>query len=363
MYTPDVADILYGNYIKYDRMYEMTKFAFYGEIKSESVNIFIDVYSMMLSLFKRPEAMVKDRYVIASCLINLAIHMRAYFETRHRKTAKVYLVYGGDRILPKLDYTLNQSYGFIPLYNSDNVLMEDSNYVLQCLINENFEILQTLCPYIHDIFFISSHQLGFNVLVGDLDRIDDDPNIILSKDPMSYELVAYIPRTCMFRPKKYKMDDNSWVVTKSTLYNAYRHGELNNTSEIDVSLNPQLFSLFLSLAGVKSRSLRSLFSSGTSIKMIQKAIMMNIIPNDNCVASLLNSQDDIEILKLLQGTTVEPKEVKKRLALIDFPTKMMEYDSNFYDVKHECVNHYDPDAVREINNKYFVQYPLDLNRA
>ena len=44
-YYPNVADILYGSYIKYDRLFEMTKFAFYGKTDSNDVNIFIDVYS------------------------------------------------------------------------------------------------------------------------------------------------------------------------------------------------------------------------------------------------------------------------------------------------------------------------------
>lgn len=48
-----IADMLYGSYIRYDRMYEMTKFAFYGKTDSESVNVFIDCYSMLRSLYKR----------------------------------------------------------------------------------------------------------------------------------------------------------------------------------------------------------------------------------------------------------------------------------------------------------------------
>ena len=47
-YHPNIADILYGSYIKYDRMYEMTKYAFYGKTDSNDVNIYIDAYSILI---------------------------------------------------------------------------------------------------------------------------------------------------------------------------------------------------------------------------------------------------------------------------------------------------------------------------
>ena len=40
---PSVADIMYGSYIRYDRLFEMTKYAFYGKTDSDNVNVFIDL--------------------------------------------------------------------------------------------------------------------------------------------------------------------------------------------------------------------------------------------------------------------------------------------------------------------------------
>ena len=50
-YVPNAADILYGSFIRYDRLFEMTKFAFYGKTDSNEVNIFIDVYSLLKGLY------------------------------------------------------------------------------------------------------------------------------------------------------------------------------------------------------------------------------------------------------------------------------------------------------------------------
>ena len=41
--TINVSDLIYGSYIRYDRMYEMSKFAFYGDTDSNNVNIYIDL--------------------------------------------------------------------------------------------------------------------------------------------------------------------------------------------------------------------------------------------------------------------------------------------------------------------------------
>ena len=66
-YYPNAADILYGNYIRYDRLYEMTAFAFYGKTDSNDVNIFIDVYSILKSLFQRGRNIkITDSYCIAA---------------------------------------------------------------------------------------------------------------------------------------------------------------------------------------------------------------------------------------------------------------------------------------------------------
>ena len=53
--------------------------------------------------------------------------------------------------------------------------------------------------------------------------------------------------------------------------------------------------------------------------------------------------------------------------------RLMHIDLNYLDlvindtniknnIIQNCINLYNPDEVRYINNKYFVDYPLDLNR-
>lgn len=368
---PDVADILYGSYIRYDRMYEMTKYAFHGNIESKSVNVFIDLYSILLSLYKRPDAMIQDQYSIASCIINLAIHIRAYFESRHRVYTKIYIVYGGTRYP---EFPANSQ--FHQLYNANNILMEDSNYNLRCVIEDNFGILELLCPYLFDIFFIRDDFTEFNSIVGYITEIIDTeklPNVLYSKDLMSYQLVAYRPFTFLYRPKKSNNEDRSWVVTKSTLYNAYRYGELNTKTEYDTTISPQLFSLVQSIAGVRTRSINSIKNINTTIKLLEKSIASGYILDGYNGYDIVNNfnrglydyiNEANPLMRIFEDREIAER-VRRNFIDIDYQNMYSRYiySPTTNKINLSCVNLYSPDEVKAINNKYFRKYPLDLNRV
>ena len=355
----DAADLLYGSYIKYDRMYEMTKYAFYGKTDSETVNIYIDVYSVLRSLYSRgPSLQIRDSYAIASCLINLAIHTRAYFESRHRVTSKVYLIYGAAR--PR------EAFVNFYQYNGKNILAEDSDFRIKSLVMDNLEVLKILCPYLYDIFCIVDMENEFNSICSML--IDDSraPNIVYSKDALSYQLVAFKPFTFLYRPKKSLNQDVSWVVTKSTLYDAYRHGELKLKKHIqtDGVLDPKMFSIYQAINGVRTRNMSSIKNANSTLKLLVDSISKNIFSNGyNANAIFIPEPNPFE--KLFDGTGVNPYDVIHRFAAIDlnYQTSLYKNSPNAKAVYADIINLYNPQTVRDINDKYFQLYPLDLNRV
>lgn len=359
VYNPNIADVLYGSYIRYDRLYEMSMFAFRPEY-GERANIFIDVKSILKSLYDRGhQIMVKDSCVIASCIINLAIHLRAYFETRHRVSTKVFIVYGEARP----DICLRA----YPRYNEKNILTEDSNPLLKALIKDNLKMIEILCPYLHDFFYIEDLHNEFSVITSSLiNRLNESsvPSIVYSKDIMSYQLVAFKPRTFLFRPKKKFNEDCSWVVTKSTLYNAYRYGELGITRQLETTLNVKMFSIYLTIAGVKSRSIESIKNGNTTVKFLEQAVANNIFSTGyNSSAIFCTRPNPFETL--FYGTNVDPNEVMTRFSVIDLLHNTMLYESSleYKEAAEGIINLYNPDEVRHINNTYFQEYPLDLNRV
>lgn len=358
-YHPSVADIIYGSYIRYDRLFEMTKFAFYGKTDSGDVNIYIDVYSILKSLYTRGTNIeIKDSYAIASCIINLAIHLRAYFDTRHKVASKIYIVYGGARPTNAMSQYFS--------YNMRNIQMEDSNSYLQQLIKDNLEVISIICPYLYNIFAVVDYENEFSVIASSLiDNIADrSPNIIYSKEPLAYQLVAFKPRTFLYRPKKRSNQDCSWVVTKSTLYNAYRYAELGITKQLDTVLDVKMFSIYQSIAGLKSRTILSAKNANATIKLLEEAVQNNIFSTGYNASSIMrDSPSPFE--KLCEGTNISHLDLILRFAAIDLLYQTMLYQSSPSSIglASGVINLYNPQEIRNINDRYFQTYPLDLNRV
>lgn len=360
IYYPNVADILYGSYIRYDRLFEMTKFAFYGKTDSENVNIYIDVYSILKSLYARgTNIKINDSYVIASCIINLAIHLRAYFDTRHRVASKIFIIYGGARP--------SSSISQYPPYNMKNIQMEESNRYLKQLIIDNLEVIKILCPYLYDIYAIVDYENEFSVIASALIDSESEkgrtPNIIYSKDPLAYQLVAFKPRTFLYRPKKRNNIDCSWVVTKSTLYNSYRYGELGLTKQFETSLDVKMFSIYQAIAGVKSRNIPSNKNGNTTVKLLEGAVQSNIFSNGYNANGIM--RDNIAFIQFCDNVNINYLDLIARFISIDLLHQTMIYKStpSFIGVTAGIINLYNPQEVRNINDKYFQIYPLDLNRV
>ena len=361
-YYPNAADILYGNYIRYDRLYEMTAFAFYGKTDSNDVNIFIDVYSILKSLFQRGRNIkITDSYCIAACIINLAIHLRAYFYTRHRVNTKLFIIYGGARP--------SSAISVYPSYNIKNIQMEDSNDYMKQLIRDNLEVISILCPYLDDIFAIVDYNNEFSVIASAIiDDMNIDagykvPNIIYSKDQLAYQLVAFKPRTFLYRPKKRANMDCSWVVTKSTLYDSYRYGELELKQQEDKfkPLDVKMFSIYQSIAGLRSRSISSFRNGNVTMKILAKAVDDNVFSMGYNLGALIRDQS----LMKIQDSRIPPLETMNKLTAIDLDNQTMLYKSTpaYIGLAASIINLYNPQEIRNINDIYFQNYPLDLNRV
>lgn len=362
-YHPDLANILYGSYIRYDRLYEMTKYAFYGKTDSNDVNIYIDAYSILKSIYTHGlNIQINDSYVIASCLINLAIHLRSYFDTRHHVNTKIYIVYGGAR--PK-ESIINYY-----KYNEKNIFMEESNSFIKNLIIDNLNIMQILCPYLYDIFCIVDYENEFSVITSYIINNSDNknPNIVYTKELLSYQLVAYEPMTFLYRPKKNLSNDvdNSWVVTKSTIYNAYRYGELKIQKQFDTSLSFKLFSLYQSIIGVRTRSINSLKSANNAIRFLERCINNNLLYNDTNSISMIILGENCMLEKAFADAKLNYANVISRLAAIDLEYQVSLFNTSIIskqEIANSIINLYNPQEIRNINDKYFTQYPLDLNRV
>ena len=161
----------------------------------------------------------------------------------------------------------------------------------------------------------------------------------------------------IFRPKKYNGQDISYYINKGNVYDCFYNKSSKDTIENLHKLNPELLSLLISLNGLPKYKLFSVMNISTAVKLVLDAIIKNKIINGynsdiKYVASNLNGLTDyIDMISL-----------EYRFNTVDLIVQSKIYNSTIEanDIQW-YINLKDPKTVKDINNKYFADNPLDLN--
>ena len=356
-----LEQLLYSYYIRYDTLQMLTQTAFAGS-DANVVNVYIDMANMLRPIYAQHYGVAIENYTtVASSFINLCAHMRAYFRSRHHVETRIYLVYSdnlGDT--PRRFYT-DYAATWVNNFNSKPNVTK--------MIKDNLDLLRLLCPYFNDIFLLETTN---EPTVAIFDRINKDellfpgvPNIVLTKDIYAYQLPAMKTNTVIYRPCKHNGVDESFVVSTGNvlpLYMEATHRQGGATLDLAANVNPQLLSLFMAMTNVPSRDLKSVYNANKAIAVINNLIMnQHIVDGYNFVQSLVMIEQKIQ--PTLRSRPGPQFNVLARYKAID-----MVFQHSLYMNTPECMNEaylirkIDDDSVREINDKYFAQNPLDLNR-
>lgn len=347
-----IEQYLYGNYIKYNKMAELTAECFSGS-DANAVNIFIDMNSMIKSLYRFSKLSIENYSVVTSSILNLCAHIRSYYENRHHVKTNIFIVYSTN-----CPSTAKQ---YVYRYNEKYETAINTNKVISDLIYRNLELLRILCPYLQDIFFIED-DFETSVVIYDLVLKNEAngntyPNIVFSKDIFAYQLPAMKSNTVIFRSQKRDNQDVSWAVNNTNVIARYIAD--SRGKDIPNMLNPELLSLILALTNVPNRNIPSIFSISKAISILEEAIRNRTIIN----------RYNHNILYLLDGMmgsfTPDIKDsVRNRFKAIDIHFQHTIYlctpnaKNNTIGIK----NLYDPETVKGLNNQYFRHNPIDLNR-
>lgn len=354
-----VGDILFSNYIKYNKLMELTKEAFSGS-NSNDVNIYLDMYDMISSLY-RTDYVIEEQSIIASAIINLCAHLRYYYQSRHRVETKIFIVYSTN--------TNQIQERLCPGYNSR--MKERMNDVkLNKLIAYNINLLKTLCPYFDKIYMIAGSDFEPTVVIYDLILKEAAknigiPNIVITRSPYAYQLPAMDNNTIIFRPKKYNGEDVSYLVNHNNciarfIIDTRRMSLDDNRLSMISRINPEFLGIIIGMTNLSCRSVKSLFEINTILKYLDKAISEHLILNK------YNTDID-SVIQIIGSFNPRINEhgfvLSSRCKAIDlvyqhriyFQTVFASDDSYLIDL-------IDDNSVRAINNEYFKRNPLDLNR-
>lgn len=351
--TPKISidQILGTNYIRYDRLVDMVNKAFVGS-SADTVNVYVDLYSMLKQLYNNQGYNIEDYTKVTSNIINICAHYREFFRTRYRVESKYFIVYSKNT-----PYINNQ---FYPEYNAKNNHAFNSNKLIDDMIIHNTILLETLCPYLPDIHFIKG-EFESSVIIYDLicrnELVDNSPHIVLTKDPYAYQLVPMRDNITVFRPKKNKGIDVSYFINKNNLMHTYLTERKVKINDNYITLSPMTLSLIMALSSVKERNIKSMLNINSAINMVYDAIKeFKLINGYNSDFNTIWNALDHRKIKVSQLN------FEYRLKAID-----VHFQHSIFINTAECKdinlsNLYDPQTVKDINNKYFINNPLDLNR-
>ena len=348
----DIEPILYGYYIQYQKMLQLTSETFAQDPNYKNcntVNIYIDLYDMLMPLY-RTDIYANKQLIVVSSIINLAAHMRDYYYTRHGVNSKIYLIYADDTSFNHKQFCTN--------FGNDK-FKETLNYPkINEVIESQLKLVKILCGYIYGVYYIR-RSVDFSIVAFDeiCKNSMSTPAIVLTKSKYAYQIPAMCNNCVLLRPKKYSGQDTSIAITNTNVLSAYCD-KVNSDKSINkiIELSSQLLSLIMVLTGVNCRGITKLLNSNTAINKLHSAVKNNKILNG------YNTDTDYVYNNLDISSTIDPMSFKYRFNAIDlvFQHRLYINSAESKDITH-LVDLYDKDAVHHINNTYFQDNPLNID--
>ena len=352
-HTLHLSAVIHGGFVKLNVLQGLV-FNTYGNSSiaaATEVNVFIDLNNLLHPLYSEHNRVVYDNITdISSEIINMCGHYRSFFRQLGVST-NFYLINSLN--------TCEFNRKFIASYN-DKFKAKTEITALRNVIDNNMSLLKILCPYLPRIYYIqSTENWEVGVIIAHLiETLNKDiPNLIISHDLLTLQLVPLYRWTSFLFPKKYHGEDLS---TMLPIYEkpGFREQFWNmvcNVRKIKAEnyydLSPVNFSLFTALTMCPERSISGLYTPIVAKKFIM---------------SLVNSED-IKILpdQILNNPDLAEyavADICSRYEAIDY-----QYALPFFRASTDCKNInlidlQDDPTVNKISSKYYVNNPLELNK-
>ena len=351
-YRPD--QILLSYFVKYTRLEYLSNSLLLLFNKYNFIDIYIDIFSLLKKLYNT-DIYTNKALGITSCIMNLAAHLRGFYRSRYNKHSRIFIIYSDE----EYDYQRQ----FYPLYGK-NEYKNTINYAKNNkLILSQLELVKILCGYIYDIYFISKHNI-FTLVAYDLimkNIKDNTLSILISESKYPFIVTSLIQNHSVFniRPLKIKGEDQSQLIDPESIYRTYYSKINQNDTDLIYklnSINPALLSVIWSLNGCNNINVSALTNIKRTVNMIYDGINnLKIINNYN--------PDPIMIYN---GLTNVHNVIDLDSFILRFKAIDLLYQYHIYINSPEIldntwfINLQDPNTVRDINNKYFKDNPLDL---
>ena len=341
---------------KYGRLEEEMQYV-YRNSSADHINIFFDMYAINKVIYSsNMEVVFTDAVDLAASIINLCIHYRTFFR-RFGVETTIYIVSGLN--------CPDENIRLVPEYNSAMVNRRDRvNNILNEHIEKNITLLNILCPYLPDIHFIHT-KYETSVVISSLIKKYTTPkesNLIITRDLYPFQLLTMYPNLALLRPKKgIKGEDLSYIIKnpENTMEREvfwkyfYKERESKTYSYL---LSPKNISLISALCSYPHRCLNTMISISYATKLI-----LQIVGEMDVACTPASFCDMHE--NYLSKRNISRDLIFNRFHALDIPFQ----EETIYNISQEFQtlsfdNKIDPYALNSINNKYFRNMPIDLDR-
>ena len=346
----ELSRVVYTNYVRYDNLNNLVIPAYMNAQEPiNTVAVYIDLYSIFKSLYNE-NIIIEDYIALTSCIINMVAHYRDYF--RRINTNSVFFIIN------------SQNHAFyntqlVAGYNDKTYHMFCSNAKITDMIDNNHELLNLVCKYIDGVYYIK-RTTESSVIMYDLmckyDPFNKYAHMVISKDIIPWQLCAYKPNTTILRPKKKNGNDISFIVTRDSLLPYYMSRKKNNA--IYNGISPELFTIIMGGSSCTDRNMKSLCNITKVIESLTKLITNNEIINAYAVDPMY-----VYTKMANNGLRISPYIASTYFKALDVIHQQLIFMNTLEsDYSIELVNLRNKQGIQEINNTYFRNYPLDLNR-
>ena len=361
MYVAPICDgnSLHKFYIPYSRMLRLNEI-FCGTVYGEatSIDIYIDMNSMTSQLFYSSGSITGGAEEIASTIINLCAHYRTYYNTRHHVSTRFFIVYSPNRP----SYCVER----FDEYNSKHTMRCIVNAPVNDMVNKACVLLHDLAPYLPDIFFLCHANHEVSTLIADSIIKEDKPYpaLVISRDPLTYELTAISPKVHIVIPRKTKGVDTSRIVNSQSVMAIIMSEAMNHSMPQYRSLSAGLIPLIYTLNGLDRRSIPMWLNASDTFRVINDAVIYGVIPNVHIEDELIGEYYG---LLSIDKFGIPKEEFCDRYKALDIfrgirILQQEEFISGDLEYKQQTVNIYDPNRVKTINNTVYAHCPLMLEK-
>ena len=347
-----IEQILYGQFIKYTSMESMVAKEFTNS-NANTVNVYIDVLQLVLPAFRCLR--VENYYSMCSVIMNYAAHIRAYFMSRHQVVCNIILVYSPN-------YSSNNT-RFVVEYNEKYRSRMAHNTMMEEVLKNNIEMVKLLCPFIPNLYLrqgtVEPSLIMYDCMLRQFNN--GAPNIIFSTSEYAFQLPNAMKGNCIVFHKKNQRDHYGRTFDVSYSYNfmtAPYHfiKETKGTIKSDLLIHPAAITRFMCLTGVPGRSISSIYSAQTALKLCQA------VPEEYFIVG------DYEMIHSAICTApykgkihISADEFIRRFKALDIPFQYKLYslmpDFNYTGYLDRMR---DTETLKEINDKYFKNIPINL---